>query len=73
MRNVEPPAKSKMAARGATKWPTGSGKGSNPRLLGTLINFRKIRFWIRALFLREKVATGMEEKNWKKIVKIAVH
>ena len=25
--------------QGAPKWPTGSGKGSNPRLLGALINF----------------------------------
>ena len=24
---------------GALKWPTGSGKGSNPRLLGAPVNF----------------------------------
>ena len=30
--------------QGIPKWPTGSGKGSNPRLLGALINFSKISF-----------------------------
>ena len=30
--------------QGAPKWPTGSVKGSNPRLLGALNNFRKIGF-----------------------------
>jgi len=25
--------------QGAPKWPTGSGKGSNPRLLGAPVNF----------------------------------
>ena len=40
-------------------------KGVLPRLLGTLTKFCKISFWIRALFLREKVVTeenGMEKK-----------
>ena len=32
-------------------WPTGSGKGSNPRLLGALINFCKLSFLIGALLL----------------------
>ena len=32
--------RSKSSRQGATKWPTGPGKGSNPRLLGALINFR---------------------------------
>ena len=26
--------------QGAPKWPTGSGKGSNPRFLGAPVNFR---------------------------------
>ena len=30
----------------ATKWPTESGKGLIPRILGALINFRKISFLI---------------------------
>ena len=58
--------------QGAPKWPTGSGKGSNPRLLAISSHFRKISFLIRALPLWEKVATekkmekmenGMENKG----------
>ena len=37
--------------QGAPKWPTGSRKGSHPRLLGAIINnFHKIGFVIRALY-----------------------
>ena len=63
MRNIEPPAKSKMAARGPKKWPTGSGKLSNPRSLGALINFRKISFWIRATFSLPFLR-GKAKKKW---------
>ena len=35
--------------QGAPKWPTGSGKGSNSRLLAISSNFRLISFLIRAL------------------------
>ena len=41
-------------------------KGVLPRLLGTLTKFCKISFWIRALFLREKVVT--EENGMEKIM-----
>ena len=41
-------------------------KGVLPRLLGTLTKFCKISFWIRALFLREKVM--MEENGMEKIM-----
>ena len=41
-------------------------KGVLPRLLGTLTKFCKISFWIRALFLREKVV--MEENGMEKIM-----
>merc|ERR1711953_1604053 len=37
--------------QGASKWPTGSGKVSNPRLLGAPVNFCQISFLIRALCL----------------------
>ena len=37
--------------QGAPKWPTGSGKGSNPRLLAISSHFRKIIFLIQALLL----------------------
>ena len=121
MRNIESPAKSKMATRGsqdgrrglemgpilgywalqltfaikvfgsehsfyekhratykiqngsqwATKWPTESGKGLIPRILGALINFRKISFLIWSLLLWEKVATEnrkkMRKKQWWKL------
>ena len=49
---------SKMATMGP-KWLTGSGEVSNPRFLGSPVNFCKISFLIRALL--EKVAR--EEKN----------
>ena len=58
--------------QGAPKWPTGSGNGSNPRILAISSHFRKISFLIRALPLWEKVATekkmekmenGMENKG----------
>ena len=42
-------SKIQNGCQGAPKWPTGSGKGSNPRLLAILSNFRKISFLIRAL------------------------
>ena len=29
----------RTACQWASKWPTGSGKGSNPRLLGAPVNF----------------------------------
>ena len=35
--------------QGVPKWPTGSGKGSTPKLLGTPINFLYISFLIQAL------------------------
>ena len=41
-------------------------RGVLPRLLGTLTKFCKISFWIRALFLREKVVT--EENGMEKIL-----
>ena len=47
----------------APKWPTGSGKGSNPRLLGAPVNFCKISFLIRAILLWENVAM---KKKWRK-------
>ena len=37
----------------APKWPTGSGKGSNPRLLATPNNFHWIGFLIRGFLLWE--------------------
>ena len=39
--------------QGAPKWPTGSGKGSNPRLLAISSHFRKISFLMRALLMRK--------------------
>ena len=39
--------------QGAPKWPTGSGKGSNPRLLAALNNIPKIGFLIRGLLLAQ--------------------
>ena len=50
--------------QGAPKWPTGSEKGSNLRLLGASINFRGISFLIQALLLWEKVATAEKNENF---------
>ena len=59
MRNIEPPAKSKINGRqGATKWPTGSGKGSNPRILAALINMRLIIFKQKILINTSIAAPG---------------
>ena len=45
IRNIEPNAKSKMAA----KWPMGSGEGVNLRLLGTPNDFHEMEFLIRII------------------------
>ena len=42
-----------------------SHPGSNPRFLGTPVNFLKISFLIRALLLWEKVATAEKMKKMK--------
>merc|ERR1712105_485769 len=48
--------------QGASKWPTGSGKGSNPRLLGVPVNFCEISFLIRALLVFRPIR-GLEIQN----------
>ena len=55
--------KSKRAARVPLKWPMGSENVFILRFLGATINFWKISFLIRALFLWEKVATVKMKKN----------
>ena len=44
------------------KWPTGSGKGSNPRLLGAPVNFCYISFLIHALLVFRPIR-GLEIQN----------
>merc|ERR1711954_614790 len=47
---------------GAPKWPTGSGKGANPRLLGAPVNFCLISFLIRTLLVFRPIR-GLEIQN----------
>ena len=54
---------------GALKWLTGSGNGSDPRFLSTLLNFCKISFLIGSLLLLKKVDDGEKQvKRGKKIM-----
>ena len=53
--------------QGAPKWPTGSGKGSNPRILGAPINFRKIIFLIWARSFYEKHRATCKIQNGRQV------
>merc|ERR1712215_253428 len=53
--------KTQNGHQGAPKWPTGSEKGSNPRLLGISSHFCKISFLIRALW----ISTNQRPRNPK--------
>ena len=60
--------------QGAQKWPTGSGKGSNPRLVGALNNFPK-KFFDPSTSSMRKGCDGDKIEKWnvEKTVKIADH
>ena len=59
--------------QGASKWLTGSTKGSKPKFLGASVNFCYISILIQVAVLREKVVTenGMENNklglSWAKL------
>ena len=57
--------KIRNGCQGALKWPTGSGKGSNPRLLAAPKHFHNIRFYPRTLSMRKLRG---EKKNFLKMI-----